>query len=168
MSGGLRVHSSESNQLSLTSPLNQTLHVAKSTILSTFSRSQIFSTIPFIIIITLQLTLCSYWQQNSLIFGTIIAIKFSIINTTIKIEKSREGVMWWRTRDTRATCHNSVTAIKMEHFLQYSCFLDPNRFSSGFSVDWIKFGLRLTSKVSWFLKSQTLIRKQKIFFSKMF
>ena len=69
MSGGLRVHSSESNQLSLTSPLNQTLHVAKSTILSTFSRSRIFSAILFIINLTLQLTLCSYWQQNSLLFG---------------------------------------------------------------------------------------------------
>ena len=30
--------------------------------------------------------------------------------------------MWWRTRDTRAACHNRVTAIKMKHFLKSPCF----------------------------------------------
>ena len=28
------------------------------------------------------------------------------------------SVMWWRTRDTRATCHDRVTVIKMKHFLK--------------------------------------------------
>ena len=42
---------------------------------------------------------------------------------TIKILKNREGVMWWRTRGTTVTCHNKVTAIKMEHFLESPCFL---------------------------------------------
>ena len=41
---------------------------------------------------------------------------------TMKISKSGEGVVWWRTRDTRAPCHNRVTAIKMEHFLKSPCF----------------------------------------------
>ena len=42
--------------------------------------------------------------------------------STIKIYKSREGAVWWRTRDTWATCDDRVTAIKMEHFLDSPCF----------------------------------------------
>ena len=38
--------------------------------------------------------------------------------------------MWWRTRDTRATCHNRVTAIKMEHILKSSCFLRSQWYCS--------------------------------------
>ena len=30
---------------------------------------------------------------------------------TIKIQKSKEGVVWWRTRETRATCQKRVTTI---------------------------------------------------------
>ena len=38
----------------------------------------------------------------------------------------REVVMWWRTRVTRTTCHNKVTAINMEHFSNLPTFLDLN------------------------------------------
>ena len=41
---------------------------------------------------------------------------------TIKMLKSREDVLCWCTRDTRATCRNRRTAIKMEHFLKSPCF----------------------------------------------
>ena len=33
--------------------------------------------------------------------------------------------MWWRTRDTRSTCHNRVTAIKIWNFLKSPCFFRP-------------------------------------------
>ena len=40
--------------------------------------------------------------------------------------KCGEGGVWWRTTETRARCHNRVTAIKMEHFLKSPCFSDRN------------------------------------------
>ena len=41
--------------------------------------------------------------------------------TTMKIPKSGKVVVWWRTRDPRATCHR-VIVTKREHFLKSSCF----------------------------------------------
>ena len=41
---------------------------------------------------------------------------------TMKIWKSGEGVVWWRTRDARATCHNRVTVTCERHPLKSSRF----------------------------------------------
>ena len=39
-----------------------------------------------------------------------------------KFWKAGRGVVWWRTRDPRVTCHNRVTVTKRQHFLKSSCF----------------------------------------------
>ena len=45
---------------------------------------------------------------------------FSIILSLIvpwRLRKAGRGVVWWRTRDPRATRYNRVTVIKWEHYL---------------------------------------------------
>ena len=37
-------------------------------------------------------------------------------------EASSEGMMWWRTKDKRATCHNRVTVSCERHPLNSSRF----------------------------------------------
>ena len=44
----------------------------------------------------------------------------------MKIEKSREGGVWWRTRDTRATCQNRGLLLKWSVFSNLPDFLDLN------------------------------------------
>ena len=43
--------------------------------------------------------------------------------STMKILKSGERGVWWRTRDTRATFHNRVTVTYEGHPLKSPCFL---------------------------------------------
>ena len=63
----------------------------------------------------------------------------NMIYYTTEIKKSRVSVVWWRTRDTRTTCHNSVTAIKMEHFLNSSCFLRSKWYLKKSRNEWSEF-----------------------------
>ena len=61
---------------------------------------------------------------SSFAVGMDLTIPFSLINfiTLYLKSRERESVVWWRTRDTRATFYNRVTEIKMEHFFKSPCF----------------------------------------------
>ena len=45
---------------------------------------------------------------------------------TMKIYKSGEGVVWWRTLDKRVTCHNRMTVTCEKHPLKSPRFKDLN------------------------------------------
>ena len=45
--------------------------------------------------------------------------------------KKQGGVVWWRMRATRATCHKRVTATNREHFLQSPHFFISQWYIKG-------------------------------------
>ena len=55
-----------------------------------------------------RMILTQLWNDWPICCDLISSTSFTLPRgkTTIKINKSREGVVWWRTRDTGATCHN--------------------------------------------------------------
>ena len=62
-----------------------------------------------------------------------------------RFTKAGRGVVWWRTRDSRATCHNRVTVTKRESFLKSPRFLRSSRSE----INWMAFSQFIANICVW-------------------
>ena len=62
------------------------------------------------------------WSANALPFSFDDAIFLKVLKLDYEDLEKREGLVWWRTRGSRATCHNTVTVTRTKHFLESPSF----------------------------------------------